>query len=140
MAVAPLTTTLTVRARGQADPSRVWRLYTVPAHWASWSVQIRAVETERPGDPVIPGTMGIVRGPGGVRVRFAVTSVDDAARRWTWQVQAGIVTLVLDHGVDDAGAGTQAWARITGPLPIVLGYAPLARHALHRLVSAESTA
>ena len=140
MALAPLTTTLTVRARGHADPSRVWRRYTVPAHWASWSVQIRDVETRHPAEPVTQGTVGTVRGPGGVRVPFRVTSVDDGARRWTWRVRAGIVTLVLDHGVDAGQAGTEAWARITGPLPVVLGYAPLARHALHRLVTAEPSA
>lgn len=140
MPVAPLTTTLTVRASGHASAARVWLRYTVPAHWASWSPQISEVETDRPADPVSVGTTGTVRGPGGVRVPFRVTSVDHGTRRWTWQVRAGIVTLVLDHGVDDDHAGATAWARITGPLPVVLGYAPLARHALRRLVAPEPAA
>ena len=39
----------------------------------------------------------------------------------------------LVHGVDDDG-GT--WLQVSGLLPVVAGYAPLARFALGRLVRA----
>ena len=36
--------------------------------------------------------------------------------------------------VRDTEAGTLTWLRLTGPLPLVMAYAPVARLALHRLV------
>lgn len=138
MAWAPLTTTITVRARGDGDLDRAWLHYRTPALWSRWSPQIRSVDTDHPHRPVAVGTAGTVHGPAGARVSFVVTDVDAAARQWTWQVQAGLITLELEHGVVDTGRGTQAWARINGPLPVVLAYAPLARLALGRLVGGGS--
>jgi hypothetical protein len=134
--VTSLTSSLTVAATGAASVDDTWRRYTVPALWSSWSPQIRSVTTAQPESRVSAGTVGTVVGPAGVQVPFTVTDVDDAARRWTWQVRAGLVTLVLEHGVDAVDGRTRAWARVTGPLPVVLGYAPLARLALGRLVAA----
>ena len=72
-----------------------------------------------------------------MRVRFRVLAVDPAARVWTWQASAGPVVLRLHHGVapDPAGSGrTRTTLRVTGPAPVVLAYAPVARLALRRLV------
>jgi len=131
-----LTTSVTVAATGVASVDDTWARYTVPGLWSGWSPQIRSVTTPHPDAPVVAGTAGTVVGPAGVKVPFTVTDVDDAEHRWTWQVRAGLVTLVLEHGVDAVDARTRAWARVTGPLPVVLGYAPLARVALGRLVAA----
>ena len=128
--------TLTVSAAGAASVDDAWSRYTVPELWSSWSPQIQSVSTAHPDEAVVAGTAGTVVGPAGVRVPFTVTHVDQTARRWAWRVRAGLVTLVLEHGVDGVDGRTQAWARVTGPLPAVLGYAPLARLALGRLVAA----
>lgn len=131
-----LGTSLTVSATGPASVEDAWTRYTVPDLWSSWSPQIQSVSTEHPDAAVVVGTAGTVVGPAGVRVPFTVTHVDETARRWTWRVRAGLVTLVLEHGVDGADGRSRAWTRVTGPLPVVLGYAPLARLALGRLVAA----
>jgi hypothetical protein len=85
--------------------------------------------------PVEAGRAGVVRGPLGLRVTFTVTSVEASAHRWTWQVRTGLLTLAMQHGVDGEDGAARAWVRITGPLPVVLGYAPAARVALARLVA-----
>jgi len=138
----PLTTTTTVRATGPGDPDDVWVRYATPRHWAQWSPQIRTVTGVPLDDAVVTGSSGTVRGPGGVAVSFTVTETDASAHRWSWRVRVGLVYLHMDHGVDPrvGTPGSAAWVRITGPLPIVLGYAPLARLALRRLVSASASA
>jgi hypothetical protein len=140
-----LSTTITVRARGSAAPDDVWVRYVTPRHWAGWSPQISAVSGPPLAERVTAGSTGTVHGPAGVAVSFTVTEVDEAARRWSWR-GVGLLDLLMAHGVDplpSSGAptatGSTAWARITGPLPIVLGYAPLARHALRRLVSESAS-
>lgn len=131
----PLTTTVTVGATGAGDAADVWQRYSVPARWDEWSPQISRVECPNPRSSVEPGLRGLVHGPAGVAVRFTVTDVDAAARRWTWQVAAGPARLRMQHGVDSSPRGSRAWVRITGALPLVLGYAPAARIALGRLVA-----
>ena len=138
----PLATTTTVRATGSADPADVWVRYVTPRHWAQWSPQIRSVTGLPLDEAVVTGTSGPVRGPGGVAVSFTVTETDASAHRWSWRVRVGLVDLVMDHGVEPrvGTTGSTAWVRITGALPIVLGYSPLARLALRRLVSASPAA
>jgi hypothetical protein len=118
----------------------VWRAYTTPGRWASWSPQVRTVRGLPLDRTVQPGDRGEVVGPAGVRVAVVVTDVDGAARRWSWRVRVGALTLQGDHGVDAAGPrGCCAWMRLRGPLPVVVGYAPLARLALGRLVRTEES-
>ncbi len=137
----PLTTTLTAHATGPADPDDVWLRYVTPRHWSGWSPQIRSVGGAPLDETVSAGTSGTVHGPAGVKVAFVVTELDAATRRWSWRVRVGVVDLVMAHGVNprDATTGSTAWVRITGPLPIVAGYAPLARLALRRLVAAPGS-
>lgn len=132
-----LSTTLVVSAQGAADPAQAWDRYTIPSRWAQWSPQISDVVVTNPDRRVEVGTRGVVRGPAGVTVAFEVTEVDPTRRRWTWRVHAGLVPLLLGHGVDPTANGSRAWVRITGALPVVLAYAPLARLALGRLVAAR---
>lgn len=134
MPAVPLTS-VTVAATGSGSLDETWDRYTTPARWSSWSPQIRSVDTTDPGRRVDVGTTGTVRGPAGAHVSFVVTEVDDDTRLWTWRVRAGLITLVLEHGVESHGSGVRAWARVSGPLPVVLAYAPLARLALGRLVA-----
>lgn len=58
----------------------------------------------------------------------------------------GVLDLSMEHGVDacapkavrdddEVDARTRAWVAITGPLPLVVGYAPAARVALGKLVA-----
>lgn len=129
-----LSTTVTVRACGPVDADTVWGCYVVPSRWSSWSPQVRGVTCERPDAPVQAGTRGVVHGPAGVRVPFAVGEVDPDRRRWTWRVRLGVLDLLMTHGVDSRADGRCcAWVRVTGPLPVVATYAPVARLALGRL-------
>ncbi len=63
-------------------------------------------------------------------------AVDEAAREWTWEARLGPLRLRLEHGVTAHPAGSATWLRVHGPLPVIMGYAPVARIALGRLVSA----
>jgi len=126
-------TTLTLHATGTAPPAEVWERYAVPARWSGWSPQITGVEF--PEDRLTAGVPGRVLGPLGVAVPFTVEDVDEAARRWSWRVVVGPLRVRLLHWVvDGPGAGTTTGLRLSGPAPLVLGYAPAARLALGRLV------
>ncbi|MFD8566924.1 SRPBCC family protein [Streptomyces sp. NPDC059639] len=123
---------MTLRAQGAADVDTVWQRYARPALWSTWAPQIRSVESE---PELRAGMRGKVRPVAGPAVRFVVTAVDHEALTWTWRVQAGPFSLLLRHAVDRGGS-TGAVTRLTveGPAPVVLAYAPVARHALRRLV------
>lgn len=130
-------TTLTLTARGTAPADVAWERYARPDRWPGWSPQIRRVETT--AGRIAPGVTGTVRAVGGVSVDFEVLDVDETARTWAWRVRCGPVTLHLGHAVrPDASRGPDGSAtelRIDGPWPVVMGYAPIARLALGRLVS-----
>jgi hypothetical protein len=119
-------------ASGPVGPELVWQRYAEPARWPGWAPQIRGVETA--AARIAPGATGTVRGPFGVPVRFTVTDVDEAARRWAWDARLGPVRLHLRHGVDPEGAGTRTWLTARGPAAVLAAYLPIARFALHRLV------
>jgi hypothetical protein len=124
---------VTVRAQGSLAPDAAWERYAVPAVWPDWSPQIGRVECSHAR--LVEGAHGRVFGPLGiVGVPFAVDSWDDDRRRWSWQVRLGPVRLLLEHGVDARGAGSATFVRVHGPAPLVLGYLPLAKLALRRLV------
>ena len=130
-----LSTTTRVGACGPADAEVVWRRYAVPSRWSTWSPQVRGVTCESPDEPVRAGTRGVVHGPAGLRVPFEVTEVDEERRRWTWRVRLGPLDLAMTHGVGTRRDGRCCvWVGITGPLPLVAAYAPVARLALRRLV------
>lgn len=101
-----------------------------------WSPQISRVSCGV--DRLGTGVTGRVHGPVGVWVDFTIDSWDDAARRWSWTVRRGPLTVRLDHGVDPRGTGSETWVRVHALLPIALGYAPLAKYALHRLVTIDA--
>lgn len=123
---------LTVSAAGSADPDEVWDRYTRPSRWSQWSPQIRSVDY--PGEVIAPGGAGTVHGPCGLPVGFEILDVDHDKRRWSWTVRQAVVRLTLQHAVTPQGTGTGTELIIDGPAPIVLGYAPIARIALGRLV------
>ena len=123
---------VTVRARGAAPPAEVWDRYVRPERWASWSPQIRSVQV--PAAVLTPGLRGTVHGPAGLRVSFVVEDVDAGAGQWSWRVHAGPVSLRLAHRVWARPTGTATSLLLHGPAPVVLGYLPVARLALHRLV------
>lgn len=115
-----------VGVSGAAAPSEVWDRFTRPQRWPSWAPHLRSVTCA--DTQIRAGTQGVVRGPWPLRLRFVVTNVQPAARRWTWR--AGPVP--MRHGVDADARGSRAWVE----LPAVLGipYWPLLRWALSRLV------
>lgn len=122
-------------AVGPAPPELAWRRYTHPALWSQWSPQIRRVDCD---DETLTGaSRGRVHGPPGVAVDFEVTALDQATMTWAWQVRLLVVgvSLGLHHGVQAHPEGSRTWLRLDGPAPVVLGYAPVARWALGRLVS-----
>lgn len=124
--------TTRVEETGATDPDVAWQRYVRPALWPSWSPAIRAVEC--PDAVIRPGTVGVVHGPVGMRVRFEVTGVDEAARHWEWRVRSGPVALRLRHGVDREPGGARTWLEVEGPGVIAPLYAQVARIALRRLV------
>jgi hypothetical protein len=124
--------TLVLTASGRADPAEAWERYAQPARWSEWSPQISRVEVA--ADRLVAGLTGRVVGPLGVSIDFVVDSVDEDARTWRWTVHRGPLTLHLAHGVTAEATGSATSLQLEGPLPVILGYAPLARFALGRLV------
>jgi len=126
-------TSVRLHATGPVHPDEAWDRYLHPARWSDWSPQIRGVLTD--AVRIDPGVTGRVQGPLGVSVPFVVDAVDDEAREWTWSVDIGPGTLVLVHWVRPGpGGGTTTGLRVSGPLPLVIGYLALAQVALQRLV------
>ncbi|MGY1622345.1 SRPBCC family protein [Geodermatophilus sp. SYSU D00965] len=124
---------LTLHATGPEAPAEVWERYAVPARWPEWAPQITGVELPVPR--LAAGVHGRVRGPLGVALPFVVDAVDEPARRWSWTVALGPVRLHLLHWVAEGpDGGSTTGLRMAGPAPLVLGYAPLARWAIGRLV------
>jgi hypothetical protein len=115
---------LTVRQQGPASAAAMWRHYADFALWPRWSPQLRAVH---PKGPFAPGTTGWVEGVLGVRVPFRILEVDAPSRTWAWEAGWGPLTLRIRHAVRPR----QSEARLEGPLPLVLLYAPAAALALH---------
>ena len=125
-------TTTTLHATGPLPPAEVWERYRLLDRWPDWAPQITGVDC--PQRELTAGARGRVRGLG-VPLPFTIDSVDPAHRSWSWTVGVGPVRMRLHHWVA-AGpdGGTTTGLRTTGPAPVVIAYAPLARWALHRLV------
>ena len=132
-AVSLLDAALRLSASGPADPAEAWARYTQPRYWTEWAPHLS--EVDYPLDVVAPGTSGRVRGLGGVVALFTVDAVDHAARTWSWSVRSGPLRVAFDHGVDATATGSSAWLVTHAPWPVALGYAPLVRWSLHRLVN-----
>ena len=125
-----------IEASGPRPADDAWEQYTRTSAWPEWAPQIRGVRGV--SGRIAPGDRGVVYGPFPLRVPFTIVSVDPTARRWTWRVGVGPLSVVLDHGIDRPVAfeGCTAWADVHAPALLVRAYAPLARLALRRLVSA----
>jgi Polyketide cyclase / dehydrase and lipid transport len=123
----------TLTATGPVDPAEAWERFMRPERWPEWSPQITGVESSAPR--LAAGVTGTVRAPLGIGLPFVVDEVDEAARRWTWQVRSGPVHLRLEHWVEaTADGGTTTGLRVSGPGLLVASYAPLAEVALQKLV------
>lgn len=132
---------LSLSASGTAPAALAWERYADPQLWSTWAPQIQRVQTDM--SRLTPGGDGTVHaGPlprPTLAVPFEVLEVDEPEMTWTWHVRlgpGGLVRLRLAHGVRADGDGSTTWLRVHGPLPVVLGYAPVARLALGRLVTA----
>ncbi len=127
---------LRLSAAGPVPPGVAWERYESLDRWPTWSPQLSRVDaTPR---RLRDGLAGRVVGPAGITAGFVVTEVDVAARRWSWTVKRWPITVELEHGVDaddDVAGGSRTWLVLRGPAPLVLGYAPVAWYALHRLVT-----
>ncbi len=125
---------LRVTASGPVAPATAWERYASLAAWPEWAGHIATVDAD--GPRLRTGLTGRVSGPLGVGVRFVVTEVDPGGLTWSWRVRTGVVRLHLSHDlVTLVGGGTRAGLTIDGPAPVVVGYAPIARLALGRLVT-----
>jgi hypothetical protein len=125
-------TVRTIRASGPASPQTCWQRYAELAQWSSWAPHILQVEAH---EAVLRlGLTGVVRVVGGLRVPFTVTGVDEAAMVWSWIARVAGLALTLTHRVDATAGGSATTTTMEGPAPLVLGYAPLAKIALARLV------
>jgi hypothetical protein len=130
--------TVELRAHGTAPEELAWERYADPALWATWAPQIQRVDTAL--TRLVAGGTGTVRAGllphPTLGVPFRVLEVDEASRQWAWEARLGPVRLRLEHGVTAHPAGSATWLRVHGPWPVLLGYAPVARIALGRLVAA----
>jgi hypothetical protein len=130
---------LRLSATGPLSPDEAWERYTRPALWPSWSPHLR--EVDYPDDVVHAGTTGRVTGVGGLVAVFQIDAVDHDEHTWSWSVRSGPLRLSFDHGVEATGpgsphpAGSTAWLVTHALWPVAVGYAPLARLALGRLVA-----
>ncbi len=128
---------LRLSASGPLPVDEVWERYTQPACWPRWAPHLREVEYREP--VVTPGTTGRVTGVGGVVTAFRIDAVDEEARTWAWSVRTGPLRLSFEHGLDVAASGSgqvsAAWLVVHALWPVALGYAPLARYSLGRLVN-----
>lgn len=139
---------LTLSAHGTASPEVAWERYADLDAWQTWSPQIQAVEAD--GRRIRDGLTGRVVGPLGVRVAFTVLAVHEVPgfpevpgfqevpeRDWTWRISLPLrQRITMLHTVRPEGAGSATELRMTGPAPLLLGYAPLAQLALRKLVRA----
>jgi hypothetical protein len=124
---------LTLQARGPLPVDVVWERYADPQRWPQWAPQIRRVDAVGRLRPGLDGRVHSYLPPG---IAFRVLAVDARSRTWSWRVQLGPLALVLEHGVREAThGGSETWLRLHGPMPVLLGYAPLAKLALNRLVN-----
>jgi hypothetical protein len=130
---------LRIAATGPLDPQTAWEHYTQPRWWPVWSPHLR--EVDYPDAVVRPGTTGRVTGVGGVVAVFHIDAVDHEARTWSWSVRSGPLRVRFEHGVDAAEPGSAhplgstAWLVTHALWPVAVGYAPVARLSLGRLVS-----
>lgn len=127
---------VSLTVHGPICPNEAWDRYARPGRWSSWAPHITSATatTEVIGE----GTKGRVVVLGVLRMRFVVTGVDHAARRWAWRVRCGPLVVKLYHDITPSTlspGGSTTHVQMTGPRPLVLGYVPLMRWALHRLVS-----
>jgi hypothetical protein len=136
----PFEMRLNLVASGPVPVALAWRRYARPALWPTWSPQLRSVEITGDGqsdEELVVGLTGRVFGPLGVHADFTVVSLDAAAHRWSWVVRRGPLAVRLHHALEarPGRAGSRTTLELQGPLPLVLGYSPIAYYALHRLVT-----
>ncbi|MGI8679537.1 MAG: SRPBCC family protein [Jatrophihabitans sp.] len=127
---------VTVGAAGRLTVEEAWERYANIGLWSDWAPQLSRVEAS--GERLGFGVTGRLFGPFGAPVAdFVVGAVDEDAHRWSWTVRRWPITLQLEHVVTKQGGGASTALRIEGPLPVIVGYAPIARFALQRLVSKQ---
>lgn len=119
---------------GPAAVGLAWERYAEIAAWPTWSPQIVRVEAD--AERIARGVAGTVHAVGGLRVPFTITDVDLVARRWSWLVRLGPLTMDLHHEVHAVpGRGSGTGLVLQGPALLLAGYAPVAWVALRNLVA-----
>ena len=128
---------LRLSARGPLAVDDVWERYTQPVWWSEWAPHIR--EVDYPESVVTPGTMGRVKGVGGVTAHFRIEAVDEKSHTWAWSVRSGPLHIFFEHGVlacpPGGGQVSEAWLVTHALWPVAIGYTPIARFSLRRLVT-----
>ncbi|MGB5951122.1 MAG: SRPBCC family protein [Ornithinimicrobium sp.] len=127
---------ITLRARGPGDAATVWERYARPDLWQTWAPHIRGVAYAH--ERLVVGAHGHVIGPLGLRVPFVLDTVVEPERAWSWTVsvqaaQKPVLQVRLHHTVEPLRGGSETTLRLKGPILAIVGYAPIARFALHRL-------
>jgi hypothetical protein len=120
--------TLRLVRRGPASKYEIWARYRDPQRWPGWAPCLREV---RASGTLRSGLEGEIVGPLGVKAQFDVLEVDEAHGQWTWVMGSGSLRFRVEHEVEEGMAGLV----LTGPFPVLLLHAPLARIALGRLVA-----
>lgn len=113
----PVVGSARLSARGDVSAQTAWERYARPELWATWSPQIRGVETD--AERLYVGATGTVLGPVGIRVTFVVDSFEEESKRWSWTARLGPIRIVLNHGVDaePGGCSTSLRAQAAWPVP-----------------------
>ena len=125
---------VTLRADGDLDVDAAWARYVDYDAWPGWAPHIVTVDADT--SRIAPGATGRVTGPFGIGADFEVEAVDELARTWSWRARSGPITVALWHAVEPRGTGCRTVLKMRGPAPVLIGYAPLARWSLSRLVRA----
>lgn len=122
-----------VAVTGPISPDQAWERYAVIDRWPSWSPPIERVEANEPR--LTAGMTGVLYLLGGVQIGFVVNAVDHERRTWSWLVNAGPLSMTLQHEIlERVGDGSVATLTVDGALPLTLIYPEVARLALYRLV------
>jgi uncharacterized protein YndB with AHSA1/START domain len=85
----------------QAEPAKVWAVWTDVARWPEWDV---SKEMARLDGPFQPGASGWAKQRGNLGGSFTITEVD-AGRRWVSECPVPGGTVVFDHMLEPAGQG-----------------------------------
>jgi uncharacterized protein YndB with AHSA1/START domain len=104
----------------QAEPAKVWAIWTDVARWPEWDV---SKEMARLDGPFQPGASGWAKQRGNLGGSFTITEVD-AGRRWVSECPVPLGKVVFDHTLEPVAGGA---VRVVKRVEVQGGSGPLMR-------------